>query len=100
MLRNAMSNTPFIPAQIRRGKAFTHGSILSGKTDRSWVSSQWYSTGQAFYGYGSMVAAATTFLLAFVMLLRELPWLHYHAFITNNTSLGVQLPCGKAKKSS
>lgn len=56
--------------------------------------------GQAFYGYGSMVAAATTFLLAFVMLLRELPWLHYHAFITNNTSLGVQLPCGKARKSS
>ena len=43
--------------------------------------------GQAFYGYGSMTAAAATLLLAFVILLRELPWLHYHAFITNNTSL-------------
>jgi uncharacterized membrane protein len=43
--------------------------------------------GQVFYGYGSMIAAATTFVLAFSILLRELPWLHYHAFITNNTSL-------------
>jgi polysaccharide biosynthesis protein PelG len=43
--------------------------------------------GQAFYGYGSMIAAAVTFLLAFSILLRELPWLHYHAFVTNNTSL-------------
>jgi hypothetical protein len=38
-----MSNTPFIPAQIRR-EAFEHGSNLSGKTDLSWVSSQRYST--------------------------------------------------------
>jgi polysaccharide biosynthesis protein PelG len=43
--------------------------------------------GQAFYGYGNMVAAAATLLLAFIVLVRELPWLHYHAFITNNTSL-------------
>ena len=43
--------------------------------------------GQVFYGYGSMIAAAATFLLAFGVLLRELPWLHYHAFITNNSSL-------------
>jgi uncharacterized membrane protein len=43
--------------------------------------------GQAFHGYGSMIAAAATFILAFSVLLRELPWLHYHAFITNNTSL-------------
>jgi uncharacterized membrane protein len=43
--------------------------------------------GQAFYGYGNMIAAAATFLLAFSLLLRELPWLHYHAFITNNTSI-------------
>jgi hypothetical protein len=34
-----------------------------------------------------MIAAAVTFLVAFTILLRELPWLHYHAFITNNTSL-------------
>jgi uncharacterized membrane protein len=45
------------------------------------------SMGQVFYGYGSMVAAALTFVLAFAVLLRELPWLHYHAFITNNSSL-------------
>ena len=43
--------------------------------------------GPAFYGYGAMLAAAVTFLLAFAILLRELPWLHYHAFVTNNTSL-------------
>jgi len=43
--------------------------------------------GQPYYGYGSMIAAAATFVLAFSVLLRELPWLHYHAFITNNTSL-------------
>ena len=43
--------------------------------------------GQVYYGYGTMVAAATTFLLAFSVLLRELRWLHYHAFITNNSSL-------------
>jgi uncharacterized membrane protein len=43
--------------------------------------------GEVFYGYGSMIAAAVTFLVAFTILLRELPWLHYHAFITNNTSL-------------
>ena len=43
--------------------------------------------GQPFYGYGSMVAAAITFFLAFTVLLRELPWLHYHAFVTNNSSL-------------
>ena len=43
--------------------------------------------GQAFYGYGSMIAATITFVLAFAVLLRELPWLHYHAFVTNNSSL-------------
>jgi uncharacterized membrane protein len=45
------------------------------------------AAGQAYYGYGSMIAAALTFVLAFVVLLRELPWLHYHAFITNNPSI-------------
>lgn len=43
--------------------------------------------GQPYYGYGSMAAAAATFVVAFAVLLRELPWLHFHAFITNNTSL-------------
>jgi uncharacterized membrane protein len=43
--------------------------------------------GPAFYGYGNMIAATATFLVGFTVLLRELPWLHYHAFVTNNTSL-------------
>jgi uncharacterized membrane protein len=43
--------------------------------------------GPAFYGYGAMTASALTFLLAFGLVLRESRWLHYHAFITNNTSL-------------
>jgi uncharacterized membrane protein len=43
--------------------------------------------GPAFYGYGNMTASALTFLLAFGLVLRETRWLHYHAFITNNTSL-------------
>lgn len=43
--------------------------------------------GQPFHGYGTMAAAAITFVLAFVLLLRELPWLIYHAFITNNASV-------------
>ncbi|MGE0417775.1 MAG: exopolysaccharide Pel transporter PelG, partial [Acetobacteraceae bacterium] len=43
--------------------------------------------GPLFYGYGIMIAGAITFLLSFAMLLHEMPWLHYHAFITNNSSL-------------
>ncbi len=43
--------------------------------------------GEPTYGLGSMIAAATTFVLAFYLLLREMPWLQYHAFITNNTSI-------------
>ena len=43
--------------------------------------------GPDFYGYGNMVASAVTLLVGFGLLLRELPWLHYHAFITNNASL-------------
>lgn len=45
------------------------------------------AAGPAFHGYGAMTAAAASFVLAFVVLLRELPWLHYHAFVTNNSSL-------------
>jgi uncharacterized membrane protein len=51
------------------------------------LTAMFLSMGQVFYGYGSMIAAAVTFMLAFTVLLRELPWLHYHAFITNNSSL-------------
>ena len=43
--------------------------------------------GETMYGFGNMIAAAATFVAAFTVLLRELPWLHYHAFITNNTSI-------------
>jgi len=44
------------------------------------------SFGPEFYGYGIMVASAATLLVGFGLLLKELPWLHYHAFITNNES--------------
>jgi uncharacterized membrane protein len=44
--------------------------------------------GFAYYGYGQMLAAALTFFTAFAILVRELPWLHYHAFVTNNRSVG------------
>jgi polysaccharide biosynthesis protein PelG len=43
--------------------------------------------GPAFYGYGNMIASALTFLLAFSLVLKELSWLHYHAFVTNNKSV-------------
>lgn len=43
--------------------------------------------GQSYYGYGNLTAAVITFSISFTLLLRELPWLLYHAFITNNTSL-------------
>jgi uncharacterized membrane protein len=43
--------------------------------------------GRDFYGYGSMIASTVSFLVGFGLLVRELPWLHYHAFITNNASL-------------
>jgi polysaccharide biosynthesis protein PelG len=40
--------------------------------------------GPDFYGYGNMISATVTLLLGFYLVLRELSWLHYHAFITNN----------------
>ena len=43
--------------------------------------------GFPYYGYGNLFAAALTFLLAALILAQELPWLHFHAFVTNNTSL-------------
>jgi uncharacterized membrane protein len=44
--------------------------------------------GFAYLGFGQMAAAIATFAFALALLTRELPWLHFHAFITNNTSLG------------
>lgn len=43
--------------------------------------------GPDLYGYGNMIAAAVSLLVGFGLVLRELSRLHYHAFITNNTSL-------------
>ena len=43
--------------------------------------------GPDFYGYGNMVASTVSLLVGFGLLLRELPWLHYHAFVTNNASV-------------
>jgi uncharacterized membrane protein len=43
--------------------------------------------GPDLYGYGSMIAATVSLLVGFGLVLRELPWLHYHAFVTNNPSL-------------
>ena len=43
--------------------------------------------GFPFFGYGNLFASALTFLLAVTLLAHELPWLHFHAFVTNNTSL-------------
>jgi len=43
--------------------------------------------GPDFYGYGSMIAATVSLLVGFSLVVKELSWLHYHAFITNNSSL-------------
>jgi uncharacterized membrane protein len=43
--------------------------------------------GPDLYGYGNMIAATVSLLVGFGLVLRELSWLHYHAFITNNPSL-------------
>ena len=43
--------------------------------------------GPDLYGDGNMIAATVSLLAGFSLVLRELSWLHYHAFITNNSSL-------------
>jgi uncharacterized membrane protein len=43
--------------------------------------------GPDLYGYGNMIAATVSLLVGFGLVLRELSWLHYHAFITNNPSV-------------
>ncbi|MFH6787359.1 MULTISPECIES: exopolysaccharide Pel transporter PelG [Methylobacterium] len=43
--------------------------------------------GFSFFGYGNLIASAITLVLAIAILARELSWLDFHAFITNNTSL-------------
>jgi uncharacterized membrane protein len=43
--------------------------------------------GPDLYGYGNMIAATVSLLVGFSLVLRELSWLHYHAFITNNPSV-------------
>ena len=43
--------------------------------------------GLRVYGYGFMLASAVTLMVGVGLLMKELPWLHYHAFVTNNGSL-------------
>jgi len=43
--------------------------------------------GPDFYGYGNMIAATVSLLAGVSLVVKELSWLHYHAFITNNPSL-------------
>ena len=43
--------------------------------------------GPDFHGYGAMIAATISLLVGFSLILKELSWLHYHAFVTNNPSL-------------
>jgi uncharacterized membrane protein len=43
--------------------------------------------GPDFYGYGNMTAAAVSLLVGISLVLKELSWLHFHAFVTNNPSL-------------
>ena len=43
--------------------------------------------GPSLYGYGNMIAAACSLLVGFRLVLKELSWIHYHAFITNNRSV-------------
>jgi len=43
--------------------------------------------GPDFYGYGNLSAAAISLLVGFSLVHKELSWLHYHAFVTNNSSL-------------
>ncbi len=43
--------------------------------------------GQYLYGYGNMIASTAALLIGFKLVLTELSFLHYHAFITNNPSI-------------
>jgi polysaccharide biosynthesis protein PelG len=43
--------------------------------------------GPDFYGYGNMIAATVSLLVGFSFVVKELSWLNYHAFITNNSSI-------------
>lgn len=43
--------------------------------------------GPVYYGYGYLLAGAISLLTAITVLTKELPWLAYHAFITNNATI-------------
>jgi uncharacterized membrane protein len=43
--------------------------------------------GPDYYGYGNMIAATVSLIVGISLVLKELSWLNYHAFITNNSSL-------------
>ena len=46
--------------------------------------------GFRFYGYGALLAAVAEFAIALFYLNREVPWLLYHVFVTNNESLNAR----------
>ena len=46
--------------------------------------------GFRFYGYGALLAAIAEFAIAVFYLHREVPWLLYHVFVTNNESLSAR----------
>jgi uncharacterized membrane protein len=43
--------------------------------------------GFTYFGYGNMLASMISFAIAALLLRRELSWIHYHAFVTNNITL-------------
>jgi uncharacterized membrane protein len=43
--------------------------------------------GSTFFAFGNVLASVITFVAAIVLLMRELPWLLFHVFVTNNQSL-------------
>lgn len=43
--------------------------------------------GSTFFGFGNMLASVITLAAAIILLMRELPWIHFHVFVTNNQSL-------------
>jgi len=43
--------------------------------------------GFTYFGYGNLLASMIDFAIAALLLRRELSWVHYHVFVTNNVAL-------------
>jgi uncharacterized membrane protein len=60
--------------------------------------------GFAYYGYGNFLASMIDFVIAALLLHRELSWIHYHVFVTNNGALrrpglgGGRRPVGRHRR--